>query len=1020
MRTIFLIISHLLLFSLPFYSQSSEVLIRIDSLEKAITLLPEDSNKVKSLRLLAQLSYETDEVKGIEVFEQALQLAEELSWTRGMINLTADLGKRHFQVNNPLLGSDYYQRHFQAIRDQIKENGNLESDQKKLANRFKSIGFSLMDMAAHKDALSYADSGLLLSKTLKDTSIISECLRLKSVISRHQGNYEQAMELLIEALDYAEKAGRKRNESVILNDLGIIYGIKNDTAAMLSAYEKAISIGRDLEYYNIVASANTNLANFYINQQNYTQAERFIKEALAFFISNDSPVRTAICYGNLGSLYGEQGNYAQAINYLNKAIELAEKTGSWDVKSTFLDELGLTYRRLGRFEEAISYLKKALQVNNQFGLTSLRIDNLNHISETYELMGQGQAALVAFKAFIAARDSVFNADNTKKMAELDLGYRFKKKQLADSLSNVQRITEIELSNQQALSRRNYLLFSSLGLAIIALLYIRSRQQARNRENELQLRQEQARKAQLQELDSLKSRFFANISHEFRTPLTLILGPASDLYRQATTKPFRTGLGMIQTNARRLLRLVNQILDLSKLESGKFALQIVEADIVAFVRRIVASFESATETAGLQLEFKTELSNLSMPFDPDILEKTLVNLLGNALKYTPKPGRISVSMWEARSADTGNRIYLQITDTGIGIPTEHLPHVFDRFYQAATDNYTTQQASTGIGLALVKELIELHGGSITATSTPRQGSNFTFWLPAAPENYQAEDFVPDKHLEHLGPELSSLAMGEMLASSSAANQKDKASLPLILLIEDNSEVRAYLHSCLQDSYQILEAENGAVGIDLAIEQIPDLIITDVMMPEKDGFTVTQELKQDPLTNHIPIIILTGKSSQESKLEGLETEAEAFLTKPFDAEELRLRVQGLLNNRTRLQEKFSRRLLLESGLVEVTSSDEAFLNEAAAIVEANLGDENFSIEKLAEALNISRSQAFRKIKALTDQSPSRFTRSIRLKRAKQLIEGRAGTIAEIAYSMGFSSPTYFSKCFKEQYGLLPGEL
>jgi YesN/AraC family two-component response regulator len=315
---------------------------------------------------------------------------------------------------------------------------------------------------------------------------------------------------------------------------------------------------------------------------------------------------------------------------------------------------------------------------------------------------------------------------------------------------------------------------------------------------------------------------------------------------------------------------------------------------------------------------------------------------------------------------------------------------------------------------------LHGGSITATSTPRQGSNFTFWLPAAPENYQAADFVPDKHLEQLGPELSSLAMGEMLPSSSPADQKDKASVPLILLIEDNAEVRAYLLSCLQDSYQILEAENGARGIDLAIEQIPDLIITDVMMPEKDGFTVTQELKQDPLTNHIPIIILTGKSSQESKLEGLETEAEAFLTKPFDAEELRLRIQGLLNNRNRLQEKFSRRLLLESGLVEVTSSDEAFLNEAAAIVEANLGDENFSIEKLAEALNISRSQAFRKIKALTNQSPSRFTRSIRLKRAKQLIEGRAGTIAEIAYSVGFSSPTYFSKCFKEQYGQLPGEL
>lgn len=518
------------------------------------------------------------------------------------------------------------------------------------------------------------------------------------------------------------------------------------------------------------------------------------------------------------------------------------------------------------------------------------------------------------------------------------------------------------------------------------------------------------KTMLEELDNTKTRFFSNISHEFKTPLTLILGPASDLLKKSRDSQSAQMLKVIQQNARRLLGLINEIMDLSKLDSGKMPLNVEKEDFVAFARKLMEQFQSYAESKAQQLQFESTHEQLIMGFDKDKMEKVLINLLSNACKFTPEGGIVTVKI-TTEKRDGRLMASVLIRDTGIGIKQDHLPHLFDRFYQANQKDYTTDQPSTGIGLALSRELVELHNGKIEVSSQIKKGTDFVFWLPLDLEvNTQSE--VEEEVADRMEPDTPVLKSNRM--------EGPPEDSPEILLIEDNSELRAYIRSCLNEQYKIREAANGEEGLALAIQTIPTLVITDVMMPKKDGFQLSRELKENEKTSHIPIIILTGKSSQKSKLEGLETHADVYLSKPFDADELRLQVRNLLRNRRRMQEFYSRRILLETSEVEVSSQEEVFLQKAIGVIEENIGNEDFSIEDFSQALMMDRTQLFRKLKALTDQSPSIFIRNLRLKRARQMLEGNAGTVAEIAFAVGFRSTTYFNKCFKELYGDSPGKL
>jgi len=526
-----------------------------------------------------------------------------------------------------------------------------------------------------------------------------------------------------------------------------------------------------------------------------------------------------------------------------------------------------------------------------------------------------------------------------------------------------------------------------------------------------------------EIDKMKSRFFANISHEFRTPLTLILGPLEKIKPKTTEKEIQKQTGLIRRNASRLLSLVNQLLDLSKLEAGKLKLTTAPGNIVPFVKGIAMSFESIAEHKDILLKVNSLNDDIQLYFDRDKMAKILTNLLSNAFKFTPDGGEITVHINQTDQ----NSIEIKIRDTGIGISEDELPKLFDRFYQVDSSQ-TREHEGTGIGLALTKELVELHHGTISVNSNLRDPdkagtgwTEFTIDLPVGREHLKDEEIVeteePPKE-DIIVDEEQFIPLDAEEASETGVIDEDRN---ILLVVEDNADVREYIKDSLGDNFEIEEASNGQQGVKKAEKLIPDLIISDVMMPKMDGNELTRILKNDEKTSHIPIILLTAKSEQESRLEGLETGADDYLTKPFDTKELQVRVRNLISIRKKLQEKFGRgEYTPKTEGKRLSNLEEQFMSKVVEVIENHLAEEEFSIEQFAGAVYMSRMQLHRKLKALTGKSASLYVRSFRLLRAKKMIEEKQGNFSEIAYSVGFSSPAYFTKCFKEEFGVPPSEL
>lgn len=524
--------------------------------------------------------------------------------------------------------------------------------------------------------------------------------------------------------------------------------------------------------------------------------------------------------------------------------------------------------------------------------------------------------------------------------------------------------------------------------------------------------------QLKELDKMKSNFFVNISHEFRTPLSLILSPLEKFIEEKEAGQIRlTEIERMHRNAKRLQQLINQLLDLAKLESGGMKLNAKRSDFIYFLRVLTASFEALAESRNIQFEVDIPAHAYEAYFDDDKVETVLYNLLSNAFKFTPDGGRIHMQV--ALPTERGDRsVSISISDTGPGIPLEEVDKIFDRFYQVDSSSSREFEGS-GIGLSLVKELVLLMKGNINVQSNAGKGATFTVKLPLERLSDSNQAFSGlNGETTSVDPLVKSTETGTEEKSASPENTIAPAEA-LVLLVEDNADLRAYLKESLENEYQIAVAENGQIGLEKALELIPDLILSDMMMPVMDGFTLCTKIREDERTSHIPFLLLTARATIESKLEGLELGADEYMTKPFNIKEIKVRMKNLLEQRKNLRKSFSRELTIQPKNISVTSIDERFLNHALEIMETHLSDPQFSVERFAEEIGMSRKNLLRKIKALTDQSVNEFIRNFRLKRAAQLISGKTANISEIAYQVGFNNLSYFSKCFKELFGALPNE-
>jgi len=481
--------------------------------------------------------------------------------------------------------------------------------------------------------------------------------------------------------------------------------------------------------------------------------------------------------------------------------------------------------------------------------------------------------------------------------------------------------------------------------------------------------------------------------------------------------------MIIRNGESLLKLVNEMLDLSKLESGKMSLQLVQGDVIIFLRYLVESFHSLGESQKKQLHFLSEIDSLYTAYDPEKMRQIISNLLSNALKFTPEKGNIYISVNESSlpGKEDQSLLVIKVKDTGIGIPEDQMQYIFDRFYQS--DNSHTRMAEgKGIGLALTKELVKLMEGEISVKSPPtgtNKGSEFTIMLPfkrlaiAEPGiAYPGLKYIPQQKIN-----------GTTENKNEFIDENANSEKPLILLVEDNADVVAYTASCLPD-YRLAVGKDGMEGLEIATDTIPDLIITDVMMPLMDGFELCHKLRNDERTSHIPIIMLTAKADMASKMEGLERGADVYLEKPFYREELLLRIKKLLELRKHLQQHYLKKAGLTDKPVTILTLfddkiEDAFVRKVREAVEVHLADFNFTVEQLCKYIFMSHSQLHRKLEALTGCSPNKFIRIIRLNKSKELLRTSDNSISSIAFECGYNDPAYFSRVFKQEHNVTPQE-
>ncbi|MGD8414551.1 MAG: ATP-binding protein [Candidatus Latescibacterota bacterium] len=527
-------------------------------------------------------------------------------------------------------------------------------------------------------------------------------------------------------------------------------------------------------------------------------------------------------------------------------------------------------------------------------------------------------------------------------------------------------------------------------------------------------EDQARR--LLELDRAKNRFFANISHEFRTPLTLIVGPLQDAVDgrfEGDDAELLRQHGVMLSNATRLLKLINQLLDLSKLESGRMELETIPGDVVQFLKGLSQRFAPAAERREIELSFQPNVDSFLCYFDADKLEKIVSNLVSNALKFTGAGGKVGVSL-HVESGDTDGRLTISVKDTGVGIPASDLDRIFDRFQQV--DESTTRVfEGTGIGLAMAKELAELHGGSIAVESQVNFGSTFRVEIPVSRASKEDEVGV----LPVGDDDDTTLALGD---GSGAVDREPKSTSQAeatILVVEDNVEVRSYILRHLGPRFEVIEASNGAEGLKAAVDRHPDLILSDVMMPEMDGYEMVRKIREIESLRHTPVIMLTAKADEIEAVEGLDSGADDYVAKPFGAAELMARISNLITRRRSMREQFSEEVVVSGSEIVVKSDDAAFLDTVVSIIDDHLDDPNFGGDWLADKVGLSRRQLERRLDAVLGESPAAMIRRFRLERASQLLRARAGTVSEIAYSVGFTNPAYFARAFRKAFGEAPSE-
>ncbi|MFT4611685.1 MAG: signal transduction histidine kinase/DNA-binding response OmpR family regulator, partial [Gammaproteobacteria bacterium] len=771
----------------------------------------------------------------------------------------------------------------------------------------------------------------------------------KSTFS-HDGT-ETANTLLIQALVDAQKLNNEALIYKVYRDLAYIKFLINETDASRLYLDLAMPYYLKKDDTRIISRLYHIYSFYYIKVDSLNKAEDYRLKWVDYFRKHNDSIELAKAISSLGDFYSYRlHQYKKALPFLKEAKVIYEKTNDTLIRPYLylIENLAISHAETGKYQIGYTYYKKA-----------------------YNL-----------------RKDIVREANDITTRQLEAKFQAKEKEQEIVLLK----SEKQFAAQQKINQRN-LFIAGIALSSIAGLFFF-----------FLFKNKQKTTKKLEELDDFKSKLFANISHEFRTPLTLISGPIDHRLTNLNLKEEdRSAFEMIQRNSNRLLNLVNQLLDLSKLKSGHLKLKVAQGDLSVLLKSMASAFQHK----GIQknINYTVNIETIEKVwFDKDVIEKTIINLLSNAFKYTPVDGYINFS-----ALVIDNKLQLYIENESNILTKEQIDNIFNRFYQA--DENTE---GVGIGLALVKELVSLSYGKITVENTSDNTIVFEVHLPILKSQFKPEDLT-DAIID-----VSKIEQKEYTAGAEReAKQHIDENLPILLVVDDHEDIRAFIKSVFKNNYQVIEAPDGEVGIEKAIELVPDIIISDVMMPKLNGFQLSETLKQDERTSHIPIILLTAKTEDADRFIGLETGADDYITKPFKTKALETKVKNLINSRIKLRERYSQELVLKPTDIAISNFDAKFLEKVNSVIDENLTEPSFSAEDFSKSLGMSRMQLHRKLKALTGLSATEFVRSQRLKLAADLLKKSDANVSEIGYSVGFNDHSYFTKCFKEMYGCSPTE-
>lgn len=786
-----------------------------------------------------------------------------------------------------------------------------------------------------------------------------------SYLKRLQGEYESSYDFINKSLENYKKYGEPIRISKAYNSLGNYYLDTGELNHALENYQRAfenIKLFNDSEDY---FSIKFNLANIYLTLNYFTKAKELYVQDLDRIKENHLQARYANSLLGISQIYKEENRTKLAFKYARLAVENYEKTDDSVGYATAISTLGSIYGLFQKYPEAIEHYEKAkiLLEKIDYKLELLKLHNM--IGETYLNMGCTDL-------------SIEHLELAKSMA-VEIKQNFELRKIYDNLYKAYDISGDRLMAYDVLKELTQLNSSLFNFSLQAKV------------NEVQVNFELEKKEleynKEREINEYKNNLFSYLTHEFRTPLTLINTPIELLKNETDIQIIRSKMSNISAHVQHMQHLLNQLLDINKIEEGKMPVMKKAGNINPLLWHMIHLFEPEIHDKGINFNYHFPKKNLQGYFDTDKIEKIISNLLSNALKFTTEGGTI-----EFRAEIEQDNLILIIKDNGIGIAKEHQLHIFDKFYRIPTTN---DVKGSGLGLSFVKELVQLLHGEISIESEVGKGSIFRVILPIERiEKYKKAE------------------KASVLAEDEQSSKKLS-----IMIVEDNIEIQKLLKEVFQEKYKVYTADHGRDAVAKLKKNIPDIIVSDIMMPLMNGIELCNYIKQDENLNYIPIILLTAKTQVNDKLIGLESGADAYITKPFNIEELTKTVENIIEQRKKMMDKFSSNHILKMNDDELLSSDRVFLSQATEFVLENIEKEELSVNDMAKHLNISRFTLIRKFKKVNHSTPNNFIQKIRLEKAKELIKNRVANVTEIAFKVGFSSTTYFSYSFKKEFGVSP---